>query len=80
MMTTGKQLPRGWILEEIRTVFGDREATPLDTDRVATGWPGQDERLHPDLVLGFHELCTLKTFNDDLWYLGAVNDEVSITC
>ncbi|MFC8232977.1 hypothetical protein [Streptomyces sp. NPDC057284] len=79
-MTTDKPLPAGWNLEAIRNVSGDREATPLDTDRVVTGWPAQDERLHPEIVLGFHELCIVKAINDDLWYMGSLNDDGSVTC
>lgn len=78
-MTDG-QLPAGWTLEEIRNVSGDREATPLDTDRVVTGWPAQDERLRPEIVLGFHELCLVKVVDGDDWYMGSLNDDGSVTC
>ncbi|WP_051370461.1 hypothetical protein [Streptomyces sp. 142MFCol3.1] len=76
----GRQLPAGWTLEEIREVSGDREATPLDTDRVVLGWPSQDERLHPEIVLGFHGLCLVKAVNDDDWYMGSLNDDGSVIC
>ncbi|WP_371576901.1 hypothetical protein [Streptomyces sp. NBC_01314] len=76
----GRQLPAGWTLEKIRKISGDREATPLDTDRAVTGWPAQSERLHPEIVLGFHELCLVKAANDDDWYMGSLNDDGSITC
>ncbi|GAA2511797.1 hypothetical protein GCM10010406_54990 [Streptomyces thermolineatus] len=76
----GRQLPEGWTLEEIRRVSGDREATPLDTDRVVTGWPEQGDRLHPEIVLGFHGLCLVKAVNDDDWYMGSLNDDGSVTC
>lgn len=74
------QLPAGWTLAEIREVSGDQEATPLDTDRVVTGWPAQDQRLDPAYVLGFHGLCLVKAVNDDDWYMGSLNDNGSITC
>ncbi|MCT9075094.1 hypothetical protein [Streptomyces fulvoviolaceus] len=79
---TSRQLPAGWTLEEIREVSSDREATPLEIDRVVTwmGWPAQDERLHPEIVLGFHELCLVKAINDDDWYMGSLNDDGSIIC
>ncbi|MGW7259012.1 hypothetical protein [Streptomyces sp. NPDC054834] len=76
----GGQLPAGWTLEEIREVSGDREATPLGTDRVVMGWPAQGERLHPEIVLGFHGLCLVKAVNDDDWYMGSLNDDGSVTC
>ncbi|MFJ3305192.1 hypothetical protein ACIPSA_19120 [Streptomyces sp. NPDC086549] len=77
---TDRQLPAGWTLEEIRTVSGDREATPLDIDRVVTGWPAQDERLDPEIILGFHGLCLVKAVNDDDWYMGSLNDDGSVIC
>ncbi|MHA5047942.1 hypothetical protein [Streptomyces sp. SD15] len=76
----GRQLPAGWTLEEIRKVSGDREATPLDTDRVVMGWPAQGERLYLEIVLGFHGLCLVKTVNDDDWYMGSLNNDGSVTC
>ncbi|KQW16155.1 hypothetical protein ASD08_24215 [Streptomyces sp. Root369] len=56
------QLPAGWTLEEIREVSGDQESVALDTDRVVTwvGRPGEDERLHPEIILRFHGLCLVK--------------------
>ncbi|MFJ2832870.1 hypothetical protein ACIPC1_35865 [Streptomyces sp. NPDC087263] len=76
------QLPAGWTLEGIRKVSGDRGATALDTDRVVTwlGWPAKDERLCPEIVLGFHGLCLLKPVNDEDWYMGSLNDDGSIGC
>ncbi|MFC9845984.1 hypothetical protein ACFWFF_04745 [Streptomyces sp. NPDC060223] len=78
-----RQLPEGWTLEEIRKVSGDREATVLGTDRVVT-WLGgptaQDERLCPDIVLGFHGLSLVKPVEDDAWYMGSLNDDGSIDC
>lgn len=76
----GGQLPAGWILDEIRKASGDQEAGPLDTDRVVTGWPEQSERLHPEIVLGFHGLCLVKAVNDEGWYMGSLNDDGSATC
>ncbi|MGX1541292.1 hypothetical protein [Streptomyces adustus] len=74
------QLPAGWTLEEIRRVSGDREARPLHTARVVTGWPVQSEQLRPEIVLGFHDLCLVKAVNDDDWYMGSLNDDGSVTC
>ncbi|MFG3530716.1 hypothetical protein ACGF8B_28880 [Streptomyces sp. NPDC047917] len=80
-MTSG-QLPAGWTLEEIRRVSGDREATVLDSDRCVTwlGWPAEDERLRPELVLGFHGLCLVKPVDDDDWYMGSLDDDGSVEC
>jgi len=75
-----EQLPAGWTLEGIRDVSGDRQATTLDTERIVTGWPAQDERIHPEIVLGFHGLCLVKPVNDDDWYMGSLNDDGSVTC
>lgn len=80
MTTTSGRLPAGWTLEEIREVSGDREAIPLDVDRVVTGWPDQDERLRPEIILGFHELCIVKAADDVLWYMGSLNDDGSVIC
>ncbi|GAB7109465.1 hypothetical protein JCM4814A_77790 [Streptomyces phaeofaciens JCM 4814] len=74
-----ERLPAGWTLEEIRDVSGDREAVALTTDRVVTGsW--QDERLRPEIVLGFHGLCLVKAVGDDDWYMGSLNDDGSVLC
>ena len=43
------------------------------------GRPAQGERLHPEIVLGFHGLCLVKAVNDD-WYMGGLNDDGSVTC
>ncbi|MFF4632157.1 hypothetical protein [Streptomyces griseorubiginosus] len=76
----GGQLPAGWTLEEIRGVSGDRESVALDTDRDVTwvGQPGEDERLHPEFILGFHGLCLVKPVNDEVWYMGTLNDDGSV--
>ncbi|MFE2599972.1 hypothetical protein ACFXCZ_26360 [Streptomyces sp. NPDC059396] len=76
----GTHLPAGWTLEEIRKVSGDQEATSLDTDRVVMSWPTRGDRLHPEIVLGFHGLCLVKAVNDDDWYMGSLNDDGSVTC
>ncbi|MGW5428183.1 hypothetical protein ACWET9_13320 [Streptomyces sp. NPDC004059] len=76
----GRQLPAGWTLEEIRNVSGNREATLAGTERVVMGRPAQDERIHLEIVLGFHELCLVKAVNDDDWCTGSLNDDGSITC
>ncbi|MEU9156073.1 hypothetical protein AB0D59_37360 [Streptomyces sp. NPDC048417] len=75
-----RQLPAGWALEEIRRISGDQEATPLDTGRVVTGRPAQGERLHPEIILGFHGLCLVKAIDDGDWYMGSLNDDGRITC
>ncbi|MDQ1046906.1 hypothetical protein [Streptomyces sp. V4I2] len=45
-----------------------------------TGWPAQDERLQPEIVLGFGGLCLVKAVNDDHWYMGSLNDDGSVIC
>ncbi|MEV8224587.1 hypothetical protein AB0P41_00645 [Streptomyces sp. NPDC079167] len=81
MTTTGKRLPTGWTLEEIRDVSGDREAVSLGTDRtVMASWSASDARLDPEIVLGFHGLCIVKAVDDDLWHMGSLNDDGSIVC
>lgn len=80
MTTTDRHLPAGWTLAEIRDVSGDREAVPLDIDRVVTGWPDQEAQLRPEIILGFHELCIVKAADDALWYMGSLNDDGSVIC
>ncbi|WP_238419368.1 hypothetical protein [Streptomyces taklimakanensis] len=67
----GAQLPTGWTLEQIRDVSGDREAVVLSTDRAVTwlGQPGKEERLCPQIILRFHELCLVKPVDErtDTW-------------
>lgn len=83
-MTQGK-LPTGWTLEEIRRVSGDREAVALDVDRsvksvVTLERYAENERLHPEIVLGFRGLCLVKPVNDDDWYMGSLYEDGSIDC
>ncbi|MFI6893938.1 hypothetical protein ACIBM4_07490 [Streptomyces sp. NPDC050256] len=83
-MTRGK-LPTGWTLEEIRRVSGDREAVALDADRsvkwvVTPGRYAESERLHPEIVLGFHGLCLVKPVDDEDWYMGSLYDDGSVDC
>ncbi|MGW7252895.1 hypothetical protein [Streptomyces sp. NPDC054834] len=54
----------------------------LDIDRVVTwvGRPGEDERLHPEVILGFQGLCLVKPVNDEDWYMGSLNDDGSVDC
>lgn len=86
-MTHGK-LPPGWTLEEIRRVSGDREAVALDADRSVKSVKSvvtleryvENERLHPEIVLGFHGLCLVKPVNDDDWYMGSLYDDGSVDC
>ncbi|MFF1308400.1 hypothetical protein [Streptomyces sp. NPDC058307] len=76
------QLPAGWTFEEIREVSGDQGSVALDTDRVVTwvGRPGENERLHPEIILGFHGLCLVKPVSDEDWYMGSLNDDGSVDC
>ncbi|MFP8963132.1 hypothetical protein ACLIYP_21655 [Streptomyces nanhaiensis] len=78
----GAQLPAGWTPEQIRGVSGDREAVVLSTDLVVTwtGSPGEEERLCPQIILRFHELCLVKPVNDEDWYMGGLNEDGSIDC
>ncbi|MFI6960801.1 hypothetical protein [Streptomyces sp. NPDC050255] len=83
-MTRGK-LPAGWTLEEIRRVSGDREAVALDADRpvksvVTFSRYAENERLHPEIVLGFHGLCLVKPVDDEDWYMGSLYDDGSVDC
>jgi hypothetical protein len=79
---TGAQLPAGRTLEQIRDVSGDREAMLLSADRAVTwlGRPGRDERLCPQIVLGFHELCLVKPVNDEDWYMGSLKEDGGVDC
>ncbi|MFE2535674.1 hypothetical protein [Streptomyces sp. NPDC059371] len=44
------------------------------------GRPGApDEVLHPEIVLGFHDLCLVKPVHDD-WYMGSLYDDGSVIC
>ncbi|MER5277616.1 hypothetical protein ABT025_17900 [Streptomyces sp. NPDC002809] len=81
---TGVKLPDGWTLEEIRRVSGDREATALDTDRSVTWVVGrarydENERLDPEIVLGFQGLSLVKPVDDD-WYMGSLYEDGSVDC
>ncbi|MGW0933769.1 hypothetical protein [Streptomyces sp. NPDC002666] len=83
-MTRGK-LPAGWTLEEIRRVSGDREAVALDADRsvkcvVSLERYAENERLQPEIVLGFQGLSLVKPVNDDDWYMGSLYDDGSVDC
>ncbi|MGW4196480.1 hypothetical protein [Streptomyces sp. NPDC005004] len=79
---TDARLPRGWTLQQIREVSGDREAVALDPTRpvkwVSVG--EAHEMPHPEIVLGFHSLCLVKPTDDDDWYMGNLNDDGSIDC
>ncbi|MFH9615745.1 hypothetical protein ACH4MM_18845 [Streptomyces pratensis] len=74
--------PRGWTLQQIRDVSGDREAVALDPDRpvkwVSVG--ETHEMPRPEIVLGFHGLCLVKPADDDDWYMGSLYDDGSIDC
>lgn len=76
------RLPRGWTLQQIRDVSGDREAVALDPDRpvkwVSVG--EAHEMPRPEIVLGFHGLCLVKPVDDDDWYMGSLYDDGSIDC
>ncbi|MFI0960666.1 hypothetical protein ACH4S8_04490 [Streptomyces sp. NPDC021080] len=77
------RLPPGWSLQQIRDVSGDKEAVALDPNR-AVKWVGRpgapDEVLHPEIVLGFHDLCLVKPVHDDDWYMGSLYDDGSVIC
>ncbi|WP_431955196.1 hypothetical protein, partial [Actinacidiphila sp. bgisy167] len=75
------QLPAGWTLQQIRDVSGDREAVVLDPNR-AVKWVASDAHkvMHPEIVLGFHDLCIVKPVDDDDWYMGSLYDDGSIDC
>lgn len=76
------KLPAGWTLEEIRSVSGDQEALALDIDR-SVEWvagPGGHAGIRPEIILGFHDLCLVKPFNDEDWYMGSLNDDGSVHC
>jgi hypothetical protein len=76
------QLPRGWTLQQIRDVSGDREAVALGPDRPVK-WVGVGEAYEmsrPEIVLGFHSLCLVKPVDDDDWYMGSLYDDGSIDC
>lgn len=79
---TDARLPRGWTLQQIREVSGDREAVALDptrpVKRVSVG--EAHEMPHPEIVLGFHSLCLVKPTDDDDWYMGSLYDDGSIDC
>lgn len=76
------RLPRGWTLQQIRDVSGDREAAALDPVRpvqwVSVG--EAHEMSHPEIVLGFHSLCLVKLVDDDDWYMGSLYDDGSVDC
>ncbi|PKT71934.1 hypothetical protein CW362_16765 [Streptomyces populi] len=67
----------------MRDVSGDKEAVALGPNR-AVKWVGRpgapDEALHPEIVLGFHDLCLVKPVHDDDWYMGSLYDDGSVIC
>ncbi|MFG2124004.1 hypothetical protein [Streptomyces sp. NPDC048710] len=75
-------LPPGWTLQQIRDVSGDREAVALDPNRTVkwVACAGAHEVLHPEIVLGFHNLCLVKSVHDDDWYMGSLYDDGSVDC
>lgn len=79
---TDARIPRGWPLQQIRDVSGDREAVALDPER-SVKWVGLAESCdlpHPEIVLAFHSLCLVKPADDDDWYVGSLYDDGSIDC
>jgi hypothetical protein len=51
----------------------------MASEQLPAGWtpkkirrPAQDERIHPETVLGLHGLCLVKPDNDDDWYMGSL--------
>ncbi|MGW4443141.1 hypothetical protein [Streptomyces sp. NPDC004682] len=79
---TDAPLPSGWTLQEIRDVSGDREALALAPDRTVkwVGRGGAPELLRPEIVLGFHGLCLVKSVHDADWYMGSLYDDGSVDC
>ncbi|MEV8043937.1 hypothetical protein ACF06D_18105 [Streptomyces griseoluteus] len=79
---TNARLPIGWTVQRIRDVSGDQEAVALDVDRVVrrVSHTGTHERLHPEIVLGFHSLCLVKPLHDDCWYMGSLYEDGSVDC
>ncbi|MEY2244556.1 hypothetical protein AB8A21_16855 [Streptomyces sp. BF23-18] len=76
-------LPLGWTLQQIRERSGDQEAVALDPNRAVT-WVGgaateAKEALRPEIVLGFHDLCLVRTVDHD-WYMGSLYEDGSIDC
>ncbi|MBT1099103.1 hypothetical protein KJZ82_03445 [Streptomyces sp. Tu10] len=76
------RLPRGWTLQRIRDVSGDREAVALDPDRPVkwVGFGDTHDMPPSEIVLGFHSLCLVKPVDDDDWYMGSLYDNGSIDC
>lgn len=76
------RLPRGWTLQQIRDVSGDREAVALDPDRPVkwVSFGEAHEMPRPEIVLGFHSLSLVKPVDDDDWYMGSLYDDGSIDC
>ncbi|MFF7332424.1 hypothetical protein ACIQU5_35370 [Streptomyces sp. NPDC090306] len=75
------QLPPGWTLQQIRDVSGDRDAVALEPGRPVR-WVGGAEHREmpcPEVVLGFHRLCLVKSADGD-WYMGSLNEDGSIDC
>ncbi|MFF7530764.1 hypothetical protein ACFZB2_16945 [Streptomyces bobili] len=74
------RLPRGWTLQQIRDVSGDREAVALNPDRPVkwVGFGDAHEMPSAEIVLGFHSLCLVKPVDDDDWYMGSLYDDGSI--
>jgi hypothetical protein len=75
-------LPAGWTVERLRSASGDPEATALATDRVVSiDMLGQQPVVvQAAFVLAFHELCLVRTTDDDDWYMGALSNDGSIAC
>lgn len=76
------RLPRGWTLQQIRDVSGDREAVALDPDRPVKWVSASEAHELPsaEIVLGFRSLCLVKPVDDDDWYMGSLHDDGSIDC
>lgn len=53
----------------------------LSTDRIVlveVDGRGDHERLRPDVILAFHELCLLS--HDGEWFMGQLGDDGSVLC
>ncbi|MFG1805147.1 hypothetical protein [Streptomyces sp. NPDC049040] len=78
------RLPAGWTLQMIREVSGDRRACVLSADR-AVRYLGatagmDDEVLEPEVVLGFGDLCLVRTVGGEDWYMGSLYPDGSVDC
>ena len=75
-------LPDGWTLDRIRALSRDSAATLLAPERlVVVELPlhCDYETLPAEIVISFHDLCLVKSENDD-WYMGQLESDGSVIC